>query len=561
MKGVNINKQDADISKENFVIASELLNKNKIDFLIVFGTLLGLYRDGKIIEYDNDTDFAVFNKDRELINDVLNGDDFKSSGFSVIRKTNELISIIRKNLYIDLYIFSNENDKNKYWCYDYFLMNSEIENKQLFKNDFAENIYAPGNIEYYLERHYGEDWKIPQKGFPALTASTMMKYYWENYYHNNKETQQSSFAEFIVVYLDMNKTMLDIGCGKAEDTIYLSKYCNRITGIDDNVTFSEIVAPDNVDFIKLNFYNIHNHKQKYDYIYLRWVLHSTLENVGGSLLDFCLKSLKSNGRLFIEARTMNDQLYGKGIKIGENEYIYGHYRRFIDTQKLKEEINIRGLKIEYENESDGWSFISEENNPTLIRIVAKKPYKYKWGILIPTIVERKAMFDWLVENLNNQIKDNGLEEEVIVYSLSDNREMSIGDKRNKLIQMADSEFTCFVDDDDAVSTNYVKLIYDAIKKDNDCVSLVGEITIDGKNPKTFIHSIRYKEYSEKNGIYYRPPNHLNPIKREIAIKKMFPEVNFNEDTQWTMAICNDNLIKTESQIDEPYYFYRFNSNK
>ena len=67
-------------------------------------------------------------------------------------------------------------------------------------------------------------------------------------------------------------------------------------------------------------------------------------------------------------------------------------------------------------------------------------------------------------------------------------------------------------------------------------------------------------YFEQDGVYYRPPNHLNPMKREIAIQFKFPEQYHGEDLCWAMALAQSGLLKTEETITEPYYFYLCSDN-
>lgn len=184
-----------------------------------------------------------------------------------------------------------------------------------------------------------------------------------------------------------------------------------------------------------------------------------------------------------------------------------------------------------------------------------------WDILICTIEERQPLFDRLCDKLTGQISDNDLSNFVRILSVCDNRRITIGEKRNMLLEHSMADYTCFVDDDDDVSDNYVKLIYDAISLGKDCVSLIGEITFDGTDCKRFIHSIKYNKYFEANNTYFRPPNHLNPMKREIAITKKFPKINMSEDTDWAMQLCNSGALKTEVEIEQPYYFYRYITKK
>jgi glycosyltransferase involved in cell wall biosynthesis len=75
------------------------------------------------------------------------------------------------------------------------------------------------------------------------------------------------------------------------------------------------------------------------------------------------------------------------------------------------------------------------------------------SILIPTLESRKEEFHRLYEKLSNQIIGNSLADEVEILYLLDNREYSLGFKRNRLIEKAIGRFVAFIDDDDDVSDN------------------------------------------------------------------------------------------------------------
>lgn len=180
----------------------------------------------------------------------------------------------------------------------------------------------------------------------------------------------------------------------------------------------------------------------------------------------------------------------------------------------------------------------------------------KLSILIPTLKERKGMLDVLLESLHTQIND---EAEVLIES--DNRQKTVGEKRNILMNKAQGEWMCFIDDDDRVPSYYIAEIMKGIETNPDCCSLIGRITTDGKEPKTFIHSLKYDSYFEENNIYYRCPNHLNVIRRSIAIKIPFSEKNFGEDTDFALALNKSGLLKTEYSIPYIIYYYDYISNK
>lgn len=144
---------------------------------------------------------------------------------------------------------------------------------------------------------------------------------------------------------------------------------------------------------------------------------------------------------------------------------------------------------------------------------------------------------------------------------------TIGTKRNRLLQSAKGEYVAFIDDDDLVSLDYFKLLFEGIEKGVDCCSLKGIITEDGQNPLLFEHSIRYPMYrtiadSVHGEVRYeRYPNHLNCIKASIAKQFRFPEKNHGEDTDWATQIYNSGLLKTEHYIPEVIYYYEYRSKK
>lgn len=207
----------------------------------------------------------------------------------------------------------------------------------------------------------------------------------------------------------------------------------------------------------------------------------------------------------------------------------------------------------------------------------------KLSILIPSLKDRGQTLNTILKQLEaqcNGIADIGVWDsfgegtdvfvhyfhngvQCIVYI--DNREKSIGEKRNTLLELAEGKYSCFVDDDDSLPDNYIELLLGGIEKEADCCSLKGIITTNGGDPRVYEHSLKYSEW-RTNGDdavvkYERPPNHLNCIKSEIAKQFKFPETYHGEDHVWSMAIQKSGLLKTEHYIDQVIYYYNYNSKK
>lgn len=200
--------------------------------------------------------------------------------------------------------------------------------------------------------------------------------------------------------------------------------------------------------------------------------------------------------------------------------------------------------------------------PTTLTLFEDVDYnKIEWSILITTITKRSTMFRQLFKELMRQIVSCGLGKKIETIFYCDNCTKSVGYKRNQLLKNARGKYVCFVDDDDFVHPKYIKMIYGKLQTNPDCVKLVGIMTYNKKKTFKRIHSIENKEYKNTKDILYRPPTHINPIRRSIAIQFKFPEYDFSEDKWWTMEICKSGLLKTEAKIETPYYFYNFDEEK
>jgi len=189
----------------------------------------------------------------------------------------------------------------------------------------------------------------------------------------------------------------------------------------------------------------------------------------------------------------------------------------------------------------------------------------KLSILILTIEKRKHFLNDLLNQLTEQAKDELNNTVEIIINSDEN--LSIGCKRNNLLESAKGEYLCFFDDDDLPSKDYISTLLEAIKSNPDCVSLRGIMTTNGSNPEIFEHSIRYSEYkTNENAIYpevkyERFPNHISCLKSSIAKLFKFPECNHGEDTDFATQIYKLGLLKNEYYTDKILYYYKYVTNK
>jgi len=181
------------------------------------------------------------------------------------------------------------------------------------------------------------------------------------------------------------------------------------------------------------------------------------------------------------------------------------------------------------------------------------------SILIPTVTERKPTFDRLYDNLLQQAKDKPVE----VLYLSDNKELPIGTKRQRLLEMAQGRFIVFFDDDDTPSVNYVDLILKAISDPLvDCVGIRVKMTTNGNNPQVCLHRFRHPMAegvaASKYGVdYVRPITHFNPVLREKALEAGFGNERFGEDAAYWLRV--NPLLTCEHYIPEILFDYNYSN--
>lgn len=188
-------------------------------------------------------------------------------------------------------------------------------------------------------------------------------------------------------------------------------------------------------------------------------------------------------------------------------------------------------------------------------IKCNKINKIDLSILVCTTPTRKDLFNRFINAITSQLN---YKVELLVES--DDGSMTIGHKRNILLDKAKGNYICYFDDDDLPSDDYVEKILTAIKSDPDCCSLEGLYTVNGENPTLFRHSLDYKQWEtvNENGetIYHRSPNHLNAIKRTLASKVRFNDSLSNgEDKDFSCRLLP--YLKTESKINGIIYNYLF----
>lgn len=171
----------------------QVLNENKIEFFLVFGTCLGAIREKKFIAHDLDIDLGVYNTtDFKKLEIILKSQKFKLISEIMLDTTNETLYqnyIDTENkISVDFYKFSRD-DKHTY--YYEFLRDDKLsyaetirKNGGLFVYKYKMPLYELIKINFYkmdffifkdfdnfLKIFYGENYMIPIKNFDYISMA------------------------------------------------------------------------------------------------------------------------------------------------------------------------------------------------------------------------------------------------------------------------------------------------------------------------------------------------------------------------------------------------------
>lgn len=186
------------------------------------------------------------------------------------------------------------------------------------------------------------------------------------------------------------------------------------------------------------------------------------------------------------------------------------------------------------------------------------------SILIPTVVGREVEFNRLKTRINNIFLTNNIKSGTVECRvLIDNKELTVGEKRERLYAMAIGDYVWQIDDDDDISDDSIILILRAIKQKPDCITFQEKCVINGVEYRSN-HSMLYDDWEgdgqrlfDDGFHYHRTPFMKSVIKATIAKKVPVPHLRYGEDHEWAKKLHQ--LLQTEVHIDSDIYFYQHTS--
>jgi len=179
---------------------------------------------------------------------------------------------------------------------------------------------------------------------------------WEKLYEkkNRYGTEPCHFAIKSLEWMKKIKgnKILELGCGEGKDSVFFAKNGYEVFSLDCSEkaikSFEEnIVKNDVKKLVHPILYDItiplKFDDETFDVVFAHLSLHYFDDQTNTKIFTEIRRVLKVGGLLFVRVKSTEDQLYGKGKKIEEDMFEFGHIRHFFSKEYLMSKI--KGFKI------------------------------------------------------------------------------------------------------------------------------------------------------------------------------------------------------------------------
>jgi hypothetical protein len=233
-----------------------------VDVYVTGGTLLGPYRDGRVIPNDDDADLAYLSRRHHPVEVAREGFALgravAAAGIPVLRLSAGHLQLHfehagRPDGYVD--IFTGWIDEAGWW-YQPFPVRAQVRREQLVPPGTLEVEGHPEPVcrepEVMLEALYGPGWRVPDPAFSFdIPRTTQDRFYgwlsdqhmdrepWEDHYRydvrgNRAElgTEPTGYARAVADQVAPGTTIVELGCGRGHDALWFAQRGHRVHALD-----------------------------------------------------------------------------------------------------------------------------------------------------------------------------------------------------------------------------------------------------------------------------------------------------------------------------------------
>lgn len=179
-----------------------------------------------------------------------------------------------------------------------------------------------------------------------------------------------------------------------------------------------------------------------------------------------------------------------------------------------------------------------------------------WTILVPTLGERRPLFERLMAGLLPQL--DPFEGRARVVAWHNDGSPSLPKIRQAMVLGTETDYLSFADDDDLVSPDYVAEVMGALTTRPDYVGFQLQCYSDGAPTAVAHHSLEFRRWRNLPGRYERDISHINPIRTALARKADFTLAGRRaEDRAWADQIRQKRLLRSQVVIPRILYHYLY----
>lgn len=202
---------------------------------------------------------------------------------------------------------------------------------------------------------YREVQSTPSRSLHYNSINIMkdQKRHWNNAHREqwlHKHSQrQTEFAEGVHSQIPTASSILELGCGEGNDSIFFAQKGHHVIAAD----FSDVAIHQNSERHHHNRLNFTEQdiaqplaftNDSFDVVYARLSLHYFTDAQTRRIFQEIARVLKPNGRLFFMCKSTDDPLYGKGQNIEADMFeLDGHVRHFFSKKYAETMIEQAGL--------------------------------------------------------------------------------------------------------------------------------------------------------------------------------------------------------------------------
>jgi len=182
--------------------------------------------------------------------------------------------------------------------------------------------------------------------------------FWQQYYSGEIKGDceiseaPSPFAQWVCSRLRKGVSsqervdVLEVGCGNGRDALLFAQRGFRVVATDKCPKAVEITSRKLPPGSAARVADAHSlPEMAVDYAFARFVLHTITEDAQTKLFQWVKKNVRK--AFYVETRSVKDPRCGRGTKVGENEYVDTHYRRFLSHAQLECAVSQACMRIEH----------------------------------------------------------------------------------------------------------------------------------------------------------------------------------------------------------------------